>query len=82
MRFIALYSDDNGNQQAAIFTASADFDPADDLGTDEPKIIGHIEDNYNSGGGLFIVDLPDDDSRPAVLDQYGDEVPVSFYTID
>jgi len=85
MRVLALYSNENGEaQQAVVNINSANGEPVSLTG-DGPDIAVDVAaelPDYNSGGGLHLVELWEENSgRPDVCDQDGNEVPCSFVDV-
>jgi hypothetical protein len=76
MNILALYHDDNGEAHAAVFDCSETSGPF------RPSQFTAKLEDFNDGGGLFLVELEPGQERPnTIIDCNGDEVGVSFYTL-
>ena len=85
MKVLALYSDANGEQKQAVATLTMDGNPyvlgLTDSVFSPDKVIEQLPD-FNSGGGLFLVEIDEDEERPDVVDQYGREITAEFIEVD
>lgn len=79
MRCLLLTSDNNGEPRAFIIALGQD-ETAEDVRVADavPDEIGSRGDQVSEDAPTFIVELPDDEYRPAVFDGNGEEISVSF----
>lgn len=85
MRVLALYSDDNGEaRQAFIHLGNNDGTEPGLMNEGEAiaETVAEALPDYNSGGGLHLVELPEVGERPNVIDQHGNEVGCEFLELE
>lgn len=76
-RWLAVYSDDNGAQRSAMISVPDERESDFPFGSEE-HFVYRLND-YNRGGGLALIEMPDAEFRPVVVDvQEDDEIPMQF----
>lgn len=72
MRTLVLYRNDMGDTVSAMLTHSDDIDLSD------IDAVGRVELALETDSILYMIEMPDDTFRPAVTDQFGDEIAMQF----